>query len=80
MRGIGVAVKASTCTFERNDLIFSFCETPKCCSSSIISIPNFLNLILLLRSACVPTTTSLSPLLILSIILLFSEVEFNLEI
>ena len=24
VRGIGVAVKASTCTFERNDLIFSF--------------------------------------------------------
>ena len=37
VRGIGVAVSVSTCTSAFSCFSFSFCETPKCCSSSTIS-------------------------------------------
>ena len=37
VRGIGVAVSVSTCTSAFSCFSFSFCATPKCCSSSTIS-------------------------------------------
>ena len=38
--GIGVADSVSILTCSLNFFIFSFCATPKCCSSSIIISPN----------------------------------------
>ncbi len=56
VRGIGVAVivKISTCL--RKAFSFSFCFTPKRCSSSIITKPKSLNLISGCSSRCVPIT------------------------
>ena len=42
VRGIGVAVSASTSTSSRSDLSSSFCATPKRCSSSTIDEPEVL--------------------------------------
>ena len=39
----------------------SLCRTPKCCSSSIISKPRFLNFTEFARTACVPITISAWP-------------------
>ena len=36
VRGIGVAVSVRTCTSALSCFSFSFCATPKCCSSSTI--------------------------------------------
>ena len=60
--GIGVAVRVKTWISLLNCLSLSLCCTPKCCSSSMIRRPRFLNLILFARSACVPTTISILPL------------------
>ena len=61
VRGIGVADSVSTCTSLFSSFSRSLCLTPKCCSSSTISRPRFLNEIDEPSSACVPTTTSTVP-------------------
>ena len=43
VRGIGVADSVSTCTSVFSSFSRSLCLTPKCCSSSMISRPRFLN-------------------------------------
>ena len=59
--GIGVAERLSISTSSFKVLIFSFCLTPKRCSSSIINKPRSLNLIFPCNKACVPMTISISP-------------------
>ena len=59
--GIGVAVRVRISTSARIALTFSFCRTPKRCSSSTISKPRSWNLISLESSLCVPTTISTLP-------------------
>ena len=61
VRGIGVADSVSTCTSLFSSFSRSLCLTPKCCSSSTISRPRFLNEIDEPSSACVPTTMSTVP-------------------
>ena len=52
--GIGVAVRDKTSISSFIPFIISLCLTPNLCSSSMISKPKSLYLILLLKSACVP--------------------------
>ena len=59
--GIGVADRVRTSTFGKRSLIFSFCATPKRCSSSTISRPKSLNLISEPKILCVPTNKSTLP-------------------
>ena len=59
--GIGVAVKVKTWILPCNSFIFSFCPTPKCCSSSIINKPKLLKSTSFDNRACVPTTIFMSP-------------------
>lgn len=61
VRGIGVAVKVSTSIVFLRFLIFSFCLTPKRCSSSIQSNPKSLNSTSLDKIRCVPTNKSILP-------------------
>ena len=61
VRGIGVAVRVSTCTSARSCLSFSLWATPKCCSSSTTTRPRSLNLTVLASSAWVPMTMSIVP-------------------
>ncbi len=61
VRGIGVAVRVSTCTSARRALSASLCLTPKCCSSSTITRPRSLNWTCLDSTAWVPMTISISP-------------------
>ena len=61
VRGIGVALKVSTCTSARSCFSRSLWLTPKCCSSSTMRSPRSLNLIALPSSAWVPTTISIEP-------------------
>ena len=56
VRGIGVAVRVSTCTSARSCFSRSLWATPKCCSSSITSRPSAANWMDLASSAWVPTT------------------------
>mmetsp|Transcript_61737 Transcript_61737/g.102686 ORF Transcript_61737/g.102686 Transcript_61737/m.102686 type:complete len:205 (-) Transcript_61737:198-812(-) len=64
VRGIGVADKASTSIASDAFLIFSFCRTPKRCSSSTTSSPSRPHCSLSLSTAWVPTSTSIDPALI----------------
>ncbi|CNI75983.1 Uncharacterised protein [Mycobacterium tuberculosis] len=68
VRGIGVALMASTSTLVRICLSFSLCSTPKRCSSSIMTRPRSLNTTLSERMRCVPITTSTAPDAISSVI------------
>ena len=77
--GIGVAVNDRICTSVRRVFNFSFCLTPKCCSSSIIKRPNFLKFILSLNMAWVPIRISTSPFATLSIVSLASLGDTNLD-
>ena len=52
--GIGVADKVKTSMLVLSSLIFSFCSTPKRCSSSMINNPKSLNEISLDNNLCVP--------------------------
>jgi hypothetical protein len=61
VRGMGVALMASTSTFFLNCLIRSFAATPKRCSSSTTSSPRFLNLTSRDRRRWVPMTMSIFP-------------------
>ena len=61
VRGIGVAVRVSTCTLARSAFSRSLCLTPKCCSSSMMSRPRSRNFVPSVSSAWVPTTMSMSP-------------------
>lgn len=72
VRGMGVAVSVSTSTSPLSALICSLWFTPKRCSSSMISSPRSLKRTPLPSSACVPTTTSIPPVLSFSRIALRS--------
>ena len=61
VRGIGVALMASTSTLVRICLSFSLCSTPKRCSSSITTSPRSLNFTFSERMRWVPITTSMLP-------------------
>ena len=61
VRGIGVAERVSTSTRGNFCFSFSFCATPKRCSSSIISRPRSRNLISLPIMRCVPIRKSTLP-------------------
>ena len=61
VRGIGVAVRVSTCTSALSCFSFSFCATPKCCSSSTMTRPRCAKRTSFASSACVPTTISILP-------------------
>ena len=61
VRGIGVADSVSTWTSARSSFSRSLWATPKCCSSSTTTRPRSRNLIVLPRSAWVPTTMSTVP-------------------
>src|SRR5205823_1043006 len=61
VRGIGVADSDNTSTDARNCLSFSFCMTPKRCSSSRITSPRSLNRTSFWSRRWVPITTSISP-------------------
>ena len=69
--GIGVAVKVKTWTLEVRLLIFSFCNTPNLCSSSITNNAKLLNLILSDNKEWVPIIMSVSPLESWSTIIFF---------
>ena len=77
--GIGVAVNVKTCIELLNDFKYSFCETPKCCSSSIMSRDKLLNLIFLDSKACVPIIICVSPVSISSFITALSLDFINLD-
>ena len=68
VRGMGVALIASTSTFVRICFSFSLCSTPKRCSSSIMTRPRSLKLMLSERIRWVPITTSTAPEAISSVI------------
>ncbi len=72
LRGIGVAERLNTSTSSLSSLIFSFCATPKRCSSSMISSPRSLKLTSLESRRCVPMTISTSPFFISAIMRLCS--------
>ena len=76
--GIGVAVKVKTSIFCFSDRIFSFTLTPNFCSSSTISKPRFLKLILLFTIWWVPIIRSILPLFNSSIMVDFSLDVLNL--
>ena len=59
--GIGVADKVKTSILVFNSLSFSFCSTPKRCSSSMMSKPKSLKLISLLSNLCVPIAKWIFP-------------------
>ena len=61
VRGIGVAESVRTSTFLHSDFSFSFCATPKRCSSSIITRPKSRNFTSFETRRWVPTTISISP-------------------
>ena len=61
VRGMGVAVRVSTSTLRASSLSFSFCDTPKRCSSSMISRPRSRNSTFFPSSLCVPIRISVSP-------------------
>ena len=61
VRGIGVALKVSTSILLAHSFHFSFCATPKRCSSSTTSMPKSLNTTFLLSSEWVPMRTSIEP-------------------
>ena len=61
VRGIGVAVSVSTSALAEIFFSFSFCATPKRCSSSIMTSPSFANSTSEDISLCVPTIISVSP-------------------
>ena len=61
VRGIGVAVSASTSTVERRRLSFSLCRTPKRCSSSSTSSPRSLKATSFWIRRWVPITMSTAP-------------------
>ena len=76
--GMGVAdIERRSSPTERL-FIFSFCLTPKRCSSSITTRPRFLNLIHPDNNAWVPIIISISPELSLLYILFFSLVVLSL--
>jgi len=60
-RGIGVADIERTSTEARSSFSFSFCATPKRCSSSTTTRPRSLKETSFERIRCVPTTTSSVP-------------------
>ena len=61
VRGIGVALIASTSTLVRSALSVSLCSTPNRCSSSITTRPRSLNRTSPVMSRWVPMTTSTVP-------------------
>ena len=61
VRGIGVALKVSTSILLAHSFHFSFCATPKRCSSSTTSMPKSLKTTFLLSSEWVPMRTSIEP-------------------
>ena len=61
VRGMGVALIAKTSTLARIVRIFSFCTTPKRCSSSMINKPSSSNCTSFESNRCVPMITSTSP-------------------
>ena len=61
VRGMGVALMASTSTLFLSFLRASLCSTPKRCSSSMMTRPRSLNTMLSARMRCVPITTSTEP-------------------
>mmetsp|Transcript_3192 Transcript_3192/g.9608 ORF Transcript_3192/g.9608 Transcript_3192/m.9608 type:complete len:298 (-) Transcript_3192:80-973(-) len=61
VRGMGVAESVRTSTVLAACLIFSFCLTPKRCSSSTTNSPSSLYTTLFESSACVPTITFTAP-------------------
>ena len=61
VRGIGVADIVSTSTLVRSFLRCSLCSTPKRCSSSTMTRPRSLNLVVGCSSRWVPMTTSTVP-------------------
>ena len=54
VRGIGVAVSVRTCTSALSCFSFSFCATPKCCSSSTMTRPRWAKRTSFASSAWVP--------------------------
>ena len=58
---MGVAVRVSTSTDRRIFLRCSLCFTPKRCSSSMMSSPNFLKVTSFCNRRCVPITMSIAP-------------------
>ena len=61
VRGIGVAVSASTSTSSRSARRSSFCATPKRCSSSTITSPSSFGITSRERTRCVPISTRPCP-------------------
>jgi len=61
VRGMGVAVRVSTCTSAFSSFSLSLCLTPKCCSSSTISRPRWAKRMPGAMSACVPMTILTEP-------------------
>ena len=62
VRGMGVALSASTSTPSLRSFSFSFCLTPKRCSSSITSSPRSWKRVSFLKREWVDMTMSTSPL------------------
>ena len=62
VRGIGVAVSVSTCTFARKACSRSLSRTPKRCSSSTMISPRSLKRACACSSRCVAMTISTAPL------------------
>ena len=61
VRGIGVALSASTSTSSRSWRSSSFCATPKRCSSSTTTMPSSFGITSRERTRCVPIRTSTLP-------------------
>ena len=61
VRGMGVAVSVSICTSARRLFSRSLCTTPKCCSSSTITMPSREKEMFFASKACVPMTISTAP-------------------
>ncbi len=77
VRGIGVALIASTSTSVRSALSVSLCSTPKRCSSSITTRPRSLKRTCPVISRWVPITTSTLPSASPSTISLASASDWN---
>src|SRR6476469_8585302 len=77
VRGMGVALIASTSTAVRMALSCSLCSTPKRCSSSTTISPRSLNRTSAVSSRCVPMTTSTLPSRMPSLVALASLSDWN---
>ena len=77
VRGIGVALKVRTSILLAHSFHFSFCATPKRCSSSTTRNPKSLNFTFLFNKECVPINMSIDPFSTPFRTSFFSAVERN---